>query len=286
MKRLHNIEEYKEIVRQAREKCQNAFSNNYFMPGDVRRYIEIGKAYYESTPCGGYLLLLDEEKYYRVCMYVDATSEFTIPDLDKKAVIKNVYRKGKEEACLADIEKRMADMSFRKEGTVVQVSGDVAGIYENCKRFERFADKLLRKGYQCVAVDDTYYDAVDKLMLSGYFIRDYQIDYRTSREKEALLPGSYLCILNEKDEICAVSVSYIEGAIAYGEGILIEDAYKMQGLAQVLMYHRFKWLFENQVQKIVAWILVDNEVSMRYHTGLGYQLHNKYVNEWVRYNED
>lgn len=281
MKRLHTVEEYKKLIREVRTKHKNLFSNIYYMSVDIQRYIDLERAYYEEIP-GGLLLIFDEERYYRVCMYVDVMQDLSIPQMDKKIVLKNVYRKGKEETELEIVEKVLKSQGFEKEGTVVQVKGNVSCILERCRKLERYVNKMEMKGFRCVVADETYLDKIESMLFASEKVRDYQIDYRTSEEKRVMKEGTYLCVLNSEDEICAVNACYMEGQTAYGEGVAIEEQYKMHGLAPIMTFHRFKHLADNNVTNILAWILTDNEASLRFHTSVGYELVNKYIDEWVR----
>lgn len=285
MKKFKNIEEYKEILRQVQTEHKNFFSNIYFLACDVQRYIELERAYYIRTK-EGFFLILDEEKYYRVCLYVDITSDIQMPVLDKKIVIKNVYRKGREEDAQSSIEKSLEQQGFVKAGSVVQVKGNVSELLEKCKHLEKHVTKMESKGFRCIRADKRYYEEIENLLLASQKIHDYQIDYKTDEEKNEMPIGTYLCILNDKDEICAANVCYIEGEVAYGEGAAVVDRYKMQGLAPIMTYHRLKWLEEKGVPILRAWILEDNTASLRYHTSVGYKFVNKYVNEWIRETEE
>ena len=281
MEVLQSVEEYKELVRQTRAEHNDLFSNIYYMPGEIQRYIDLQRAYYEKVQ-GGFFLTLDEEAYYRVCMSIDTNCDILIPQLDKKTVVKNVYKQGKEEKELEVAETVLQNQGFELEGTVVQIKSDVHSLFEKCQKLERYVEKLQKKGFYCIEADDTYSEKINEILYSSQKVRDYQIDYRTDEEKKEMYKGTFLCVINDKNEICAVNVCYVEGTTAYGQGVAIAEEYKMQGLAPVMSYYRLKKLVEMGVKNIQAWILTDNEVSLRYHTSLGYRIVNKYVNEWVR----
>lgn len=254
------------------------------MPEDIQRYIEAGHAYYEIDG-SGYILILDEENRYRVCVYVDTNCNFKIPLLDKKAVIKNVYRKGREEEGLELVENRLKSLNFDKVGTDVQIKGDVQILFEKSSRYEKYVQKMEAKGFYCIMADETYYHKIEKMVLDSKIIKDYQIDYKSFEEKKKMPKGSYLCVLNPDKEICAVSVCFIENGIAYGEGVAVDEKFKMHGLAPILAYHRYKWLHDNNIKYMQGWILLGNEASLRYHESLGYKFINKYVDEWIRSGE-
>lgn len=283
MERLNSIEEYKELTRQARTICEKPFSNIYFMPNDIQRYIEIGQAYYVQVE-KGFLLILDEEKYYRVCFYVDSEQEFTIPLMDKRAVVKNVYRKNKGEECPEQIETWLEQMAFEKRGTSVQIKKDLNKDSNNDIINARYTQKLEDAGFRCIELGEEYYEQAENMLISTGIIRDYQIDYKTPDEKKQIIKGSYLGVINDKEELCAVNLCHIEGKVASGGGVLVLEAYKKKGLVMMLGHYRNKWLRKYGVEKRSGWILVNNETSLRYHKSAGYTVVNKYVDEWVRDN--
>ena len=73
-----------------------------------------------------------------------------------------------------------------------------------------------KKGYRCIAADPSLFDEIDKIVVDSGVIKDYQIDYRTYEEKKNLEKGSYLCIVDSNNQICAVSVCVIKDGVAKG----------------------------------------------------------------------
>ena len=131
----------------------------------------------------------------------------------------------------------------------------------------------------CFIAEKELFEKVEELLINTHIIKDYHLNYLNSEEKEN---GAYLYLTNKEGEMCAAGVSVVKNGVAQGIGIAIKDEFKMQGLAPFLGYYRMKWLSDNNVKLIQAWVLNNNEASLRYHTSLGYSLTNKYADEWVK----
>ena len=116
------------------------------------------------------------------------------------------------------------------------------------------------------------------MLLSTNIITDYQINHVEADGKKRIFGG----ILDKEKNLCAVSMSTLSGLTAYGEGIMIEEKYRLQGLAPMLSYYGLKRLIECGIEQSIGWIDTNNRASLRYHQGVGYELVNKYTDEWIR----
>ncbi len=280
MKKLESFDEYKNIIRNFRLVCKRPFSNVYYMPDDIKRYIALGRAGYEKTE-NGIVFFFDEETYYRACLYVDEKERFTISPQRKRVLVKNVFEKEKKDEKLQCIENRLTESGFKKAGTSVAIQGESEKLIQRCKHMEKYAETLKKKGYYCVEADFSLFEEMERIIVDSGIIKDYQLNYRTDEEKKQLERGSYLCMMKDEGQICAVSACVIEHGIAKGIAMAVKEKYKMHGLAPILTYYRFKWLCEQGIKYIRGWILTDNEPSLRYHQSLGYEFLNKYADEWI-----
>lgn len=277
MEKITDIEQYKRIVREERKRHKKTFSNIYFMTKDLENFIQQKDVYYEIQE-SGFLLIIDEAKYYKICINIDPCMEFRIPDLDKKAVFEYVFRKERSEECPLTIENGLRSQQFSKKGTLVQICGQTDKVYRNCEKSELFIKRLEREGFSYAALDPTYQAKVEEMLLSTNIIKDYQINHIEDNSRKRIYGG----ILDKDRNLCAVSMSALLGLTAYGEGFMIEDKYRLQGLAPMLSYYGLKRLLEWGIEQSIGWIATDNVASLRYHHGLGYELVNKYTDEWIR----
>lgn len=280
MDRLQGIEEYKALLKQFRKEHKTFFSNFYFMPKDVERYISLGRVEYEKRE-EGLFFYFDEESYYRVCMYVETGEAFNISVRDKKILVRNVYRKNEQTEKLKIFENVLDRNGFDLAGTAFQVQGMTKELWQNCLHLEKTVLFMERKGFRCVEADHSLYKEIEDLILDSNIIKDYQMNYFTEQEKQRMIEGSYLCVLDKQDQICAGSIAFVSDGVAQDGVIAVKEEYKLIGIAPMLTYQRFKWFCENKVDLVQGWILTDNDASIRYHNGLGYQMTGKYVNDWL-----
>ncbi len=73
MQLLESYDEYKDMIREFREKCRKPFSNIYYVPDDMERYIQLGRVNYRKHDKGikriqGWILNSNEPslKYHKI----------------------------------------------------------------------------------------------------------------------------------------------------------------------------------------------------------------------------
>ncbi len=280
IKNLQSLNEYKELLREVKLETPKPFSNIYFLPGDIRRYIELQRATYEKEK-HGVVFFFDEETHFRICFYVNEKYPFEISPQNKKCMLRIVFHKGKKTSQILEVNRQLEKLGFKNKGTSVQFQGDSGLLLSNCKSIERYIIALEKKGYHCIIPDVSRYGEIDQLIKDSGIIKDYHLTYRTEEERKALLKGSYLCVVNKDHEICAASIAVVNGSVAQAEAAAVKEEYKMRGLAPVLSYQRYKWLCDNHIKTMQGWILTHNKTSLNYHKSLGYCFTDKYVEEWL-----
>lgn len=280
LKKLDSVEQYNNLTREVRKECRRPYSNLYYTAEQIQRYIDLGRAFFYNAE-GGVIFLFDEENFYKVGLYLNGERQFDFPSVDKKLLIRNVYKEGKKEAVLANIENKLIEIGFVKQATTAQVVAQVPRVYEKSRNVERYVSKMEKNGFYCGTVDETQMFEAEQMLLDSKIIKDYHIDYRTESEKNTI-PGTYMGIWNKDGKLCAVSIVPIINGIAHGIGIAVREEYKMCGLAPILTYYRFQWLQEHSVELIQAWLLLSNEKSILYHSSLGYIITDKRADEWIK----
>lgn len=282
MEELRSMEEYRTLIKEFRTVCKKSFSNIYLMPDDIKRYIELHRVSYKKDN-NGIVLFFDESTHYSVYLYVNDQSGFEVPVRDKKLLVRNMYRTREKNPTLLNIQKHLQELGFKQQDTLVRIQGDSLNIFSKCKIIEGYVKEMKEKGFRCIAPDFSRFDEIEHIIMDSGTIKDYQMIYRTLEEKKLLEEGTYLCIVNSSDEICAggvVDVDIAKGIVREGAAA-VKTEYKMKGLAPILSYYRYKWLCDKNIPTIQGWISVYNEPSLRYHRSLGYSIMDKYVNEWL-----
>ncbi len=281
MQLLKSYNEYKDMIREFREKCRRPFSNVYYVPDDMERYIQLGRVSYEKDE-NGIVLYFDEGTYKRVCLCVNEKGKFSIDCSNKKILIKNVFQEGKKRENLLCVEQRLEELGFKREGTSVKIQGDVSKLLQRCERIKKYVYALEKKGYRSIVPDISMLDEIDAMILNSGKIKDYQLNYWTDEEKKKMInDGDYLCIVNNDNQLCAVGFCIIEDDITKGVAVVVKEEYKMHGLTPALSYYRFSQLYDKGVKRVQGWILDSNEPSLKYHRNMGYEFTNEYTDEWV-----
>jgi len=280
LKKLDSLEQYNILIREVRKECRRPYSNLYYTAEQIQRYIDLGRAFFYNAE-GGVIFLFDEENYYKVGLYLNGEKQFDFPSVDKKLLIRNVYKEGKKEDVLTTIENKLTEIGFEKQETTAQVVAQVTEVCEKSRRVERHIFKMQKNGFYCGIVDEARMPEAEQILLDSKIIKDYHIDYRTESEKN-IISGTYMGIWNKDGKLCAVSIVSIINGIAQGVGIAVREEYKMCGLAPILTYYRFQWLQEHGVELTQAWLLLSNQKSILYHSSLGYIITDKRADEWIK----
>lgn len=285
MDKLNNIEEYTILYKQFRKEHKNLFSNLYMMPQDIERYISLGRAEYEMKE-DGLFFYFDEESYYRLCMCVETGKVFNIPRRDKKILVRNLYRKNEQNEKLNNAERNLEKNGFDFVGTTFQIQGNTMELLQNCSRLNKCFLSLEKRGFRCVEADYSQYKEIEELILDSNIIKDYQLPYHTEQEKQMMSAGSYLCVINKQNQICAAAISDIKDGIVQNGAIAVKEEYKMLGIALLLTQQRLKWYQKHKIDLSQGWILTNNDASISYNKRLGYQMTGKYANEWLLMGEN
>ncbi len=280
IKQLQSIDEYKSLIEEFKKICRVPFSNIYLMPSAIDRYIKLQRAYFEKSEYG-VVFYFDEGTYYRVYLYVDGKQKFQISAFDKKMLVRNTYNMKYKNEDLLHVQNRLQEIGFTQEGTSVQIQGKTQELLSNCMSIGKYTALMEKRGYHCIQPDFSRFGQIEQVIIHSEILKDYHLTFRTEQEKKELEEGSYLCIVNKDNEICAASIAVINFGIAQAEVMAVKEEYKMKGLAPILTYQRLKWLCDRNVSKIQGWILLHNETSLRYHQKIGYQLIDRYAEDWI-----
>ncbi|MBQ7973011.1 MAG: hypothetical protein IJ291_06125 [Lachnospiraceae bacterium] len=280
MKKVDSIVQYKSLMQEIRKVCKRPYSNMYYTVEQLQRYIDLERMYYHETQ-GGIIFLFDEGLYYKAGLYLDGEQEFDFPEVDKKLLVRDIYREGKRDQKLPFIVKRLEELGFDNQGTTAQVCAQVQKLFSMSSRVERYVKRLEQSGFRFGIGDISQIDEMEKLLYSSEIIKDYHIEYKTEEEKMQM-SGNYMGVWDKDGNLCAASIVSVINGVAQGVGIAIQEKYKMSGLAPFITYYRSKWLLEQGIDLIQGWLLLCNQKSILYHTSLGYEMTDKRADEWVK----
>ena len=99
-------------------------------------------------------------------------------------------------------------------------------------------------------------------------------------------PDSAVFLLTDEDKAvgfaqCGLRHDYVEGAdsspVGYLEGIFVEEAYRGQGCAGMLLSRCEAWAKEKGCTEFASDCELDNEISRQFHLGLGFREANRII---------
>lgn len=281
MIKVENLETYKKAISNAKKKYTITFSNMYCMMDEIMRYISLGRMYLEEID-GGVAYYLDEESYYKLCLYVDPGELKQLPKVDKKVLFRYIHREGTKGNSILVLEEFLKQKRFVQKGLSTQVLGITEEILDNRGDLARGISILERNGFRIVRADESMLEEIERLIAEVPFIEDYHMDYKTLEEKRNnLKQGGYLCVVDREGKVCATTVTWVNGNMAAGGAIAVRDKYKMLGLAPAICYERMKYLHDEGVERLIGWVLLNNEPSLRYHKSMGFHIGDRYADEWL-----
>ena len=282
MEKLTSLEQYYNYIKDSKKRCRISFSNMYCLPDEIERYIALGRMYVEELD-GGLAFFLDEETYYKLCLSIDANASIQIPKVDRKVLCRYIYRENGLSELMNGINTQLIKNGFARVGKAIQIQGNPEDLLSKKKSIERGISILNRNGFYICRAGENMIDEIEKLIESTKHIQDFHSDYRTLEEKrENAVSGGYLCVVDKEEKLCAATVTWVKGSNANGDAIVVKDEYKRLGLAPVLCYERMKYLQEYGVKKFTGWVQTDNELSLRYHKSMEFQLGDRYADEWLK----
>ena len=281
MKEITSLKDYYDLIKETKKRYKISFSNMYCMTDEVQRYINLRRLYFLELE-NGIAFVLNEERYYKLCLYADSSVPFCVPRLDKKILMRSIYRENLKNDSMLGIEKSLIQNGFQKAGTSVQIQGNPSEIIDKKKSIKRCIGIIERNGYRIVQADSSMLEAIENLLEEVPFVHDYHVDFKTAEEKQQnLKQGGYLCVVDACGKVCAATVTWVRGRLADGGAIAVGEEFKLLGLAPVICYERLRLLKEQEVESLQGWVLLDNEASIRYHKSMGFEFMDRYADEWI-----
>lgn len=280
MKKIEELDQYKELMQAIKQRCGRGVSNIYFMADEIGRYIAQGRLYVEEFDVGC-VLYVDEHTYYNTAIYVEDNAIVSIPARDKRCVLRYVYRGKDAEVTEQKFSGILSANGFHKGATSVEVRKTIENNEEKRKKAEKWVRKMEDQGFSCVYAEESQFQEIEEMICASGVIKDYQMAYRTPEEKRALEKGSYLCILDKEGNMCAASFCAIVNGITTGGALVVKEEYKMRGLVPMCSYYRTQWLKKHHVVCSQGWVETDNMPSIWLHKSMKFEFRDRYADEWI-----
>lgn len=283
MEKLRSLEEYKVLLTQYKQICRRGYSNNFLSIDAVKRYIDLQRIYYEADE-GILMFITDEGKYYRLYVQMSPDADFIAPKVGKPILIRNIYKENKKTDVLLDFEKKLQQQGFSLYDETVQIVANPLEMKESLQeKYEKAASFLTRVGLRIDYASEEHIDEIIALREKEPLLKDYHFLYETEDEiRDNVRNRYYRCVFNEQNEVCAAQQFSIENGTVQGNWLAVKEEYKVRyGIGTAMAYHSFLYAAGLEIQKYFGWVVRDNTKSIKYHQAIGYEITDKYADEWV-----
>lgn len=285
MERLKNIEDYKALLREYKTVCRRGYTNNFLNTELIKRYLDLQRIYYIAIQ-DALIFITDEEKYYR--LHVSVSPQVNILDvknMDKPLLVRNIFKEGKKTKELLSFEKVLKETGFHIYDESVQIVAYPLNLKEDIrKKYEKAAAFLARTGIHIGYAENEYnLKEIQLLRQEESVLKDYHFTYENEDEiLDNMKKGYYRCAFDSSGTVCAAQQFSVENGTVQGNWLAVKEEYKVRyGIGTAMAYHSFLYACERELPTYFGWVVRDNEKSIKYHQSIGYEVTDKYADEWL-----
>lgn len=282
MYKVESMEHYKILLTESQNGHKGMVSNSYMFLGEIQRYIDLGRFYYEKLE-NGIVFYSDEESHYRCYLHVDTVGTAKKIEKKDKILLAQLLYRGNKGAKEQRMSARLEEVGFSLRDTMDYITVDVSQCIKKIEPRLKYIYRLLDEEH--LTFRTLLPDELDQLLEFQNNIDHipyYQIVYHSPEEYRELIRENRLeCIVDWEGNLCAVHFSNTGNS--RGEGWLaIKEAYRRAyGIILLFSYSGMKRVKKNGIKRANAWVLRDNTESIKYHRKLGYIWENRVMEEWL-----
>lgn len=283
MERLRSIEEYKSLLSSYKKIYRSGYSNNYLSIDKIERYINLQRIYFDTNETA-LLFFSDEEKYYRLYAMLGIDMNLNIHKPDKPLMLRNIYKKGVKTEALLKFEEVLKRQGFILYDETVQILAQPLGKKEEIQsKYNKASSLLDRFGIKIGYAQKKDMAQIVDLRNEEPLLKDYHFLYETEEEILAdIEKGYYRCAFNHLGEVCAAQHYSVINDTLQGDWLAVKDEYKIRyGIGSAMAYHSFLYTIEQGILNYYGWVARDNVKSIKYHQAIGYELTDKWADEWL-----
>lgn len=285
MERLKSLEEYKSLLSEYKQITRRGYNNNFLNTDSITRYISLQRIYYE-TCTKALMFYTDEEKYYRlyVILSPDIDNEINICNKDKPIMLRNIYKEDKKPEALLKSEELFKKLGFVLYDETVQIVAKPLEHKEEIQsKYNKSISFLDRFGIKIAYAEKKNIEQIINLRNDEPLLKDYHFSYETEKEiLDDIEKGYYRCAFNSSGEVCAAQHYSIANDTIQGDWLAVKEEYKAKyGIGNAMAYHSFLYAIEHEIFNYFGWVARDNIKSIKYHQAIGYELSDKWADEWL-----
>ena len=285
MEQIRSLEDYKELLRQNKERIGKPEKNCILLAATMESYITEGRLYAETYE-NGLAVFQDEGRYYNLYYFWKKGAVLADFRQEKPVLIEELNNRGSRDAYLAEFEPLLFAAGFEAYKNNVQVElnlreldskagSEAASEAVSDKTEEKGGleaklaqkmDRLSGQGLRLkICEDDMRYAEAVALWKSGLNVTDIPQDHMT-REEDAVL--AY--ILNEEGKMVATHWWKNSGASSEGRHAVTDPDYYQRGLASTLLLTWCQDALQQGCIRAITWISDTNFPSLTMCKKLGF----------------
>lgn len=283
MEKLSNLEEYKSVLREGRIRCKGGFNNMYLTIESVKRYLSLGRLYYELSD-DSLCLYTDEEEYYRMYIQCSLNGVSQIYAKGKPILIRNIYRESCKPDNMVQIENTLKQQGFELYDQCVQILAKPLEMEETVrKKYDASMGFLKRAQIDIVYADEAQLEEIIILRNKEPELKPYHFFYQTKEEMlQDIKDGYYRCAVNAEGEVCAAQHFTVANGTIQGDWLAVKEEYKAKyGIGAAMAYHSFTYAIEHNIRNYFGWVAHNNVKSLKYHSAIGYTIGDELADEWL-----
>lgn len=283
METLSSLEEYKSILREGRTRSRGGYNNMYLDIASIKRYLSLGRLYYELNDAG-LILFTDEEQYYRMYLQCNPQGVVSISAQDKPILIRNIYKESGKPDILGQMEDALERQGFTLYDQSVQILAQPLTMEDTVrKKCDMAMSFLKRANIEIIYANSTHLDEIISLRNVEPELKPYHFFYQTREEMlQDIEKGYYRCAVNGQGEICAAQHFTVENGTLQGDWLAVKEEYKVKyGIGTAMAYHSFLYAIKKEIPNYYGWVVRDNVKSLKYHRTIGYTISEKLADEWL-----
>ena len=278
MEKICNMQQYKTLISQNKEKHQHVSTNCFTMGNFMQELIDSDRLYYQEY-ASGLVIFVDEERYYNIYYYLDLDSEF--PDLrqDKPVLIEELNNNSRRDAQIENLSRKISQKGFRFLKNNLQLEMDLTAHIDNLR--EEFDKRLLRleSGLKLdYATDTEQIKKAVELWESALDPTDIPLDHmKTSLEENEKI----ICVFDEAGEVCATNWWINTSKSSEGRHTVTHPNHYRKGLASLVLLAWYIDAYDSGAVKAIGWADETNVKSIAMQQKLGCELNNRNCTQFI-----
>ena len=277
MKKICDLGEYKELMRENKERIGKVEKNCFLMSSSMNKYIEEERLYVETYE-NGMVLYVDEGRYYN--MYYFWKSDCKMFDFrqDKPVLIEELNNNGSRNEYIEKIESSLFEVGFTvfKNNLQLELSlKDKKKIIEKqlSEKLQKISAQNLRLEF---CTDDDILEKSIILWQDSLDVTDIPQEHMSLKSNDKLA-----CILTETREVIATNWWRNSNKNSEGRHTVTHPEYFQRGLASTLLLVWCKDAIDQGVERCYTWVSDTNDRSLAMFKKIGFTPNGRTSKQYI-----